>query len=501
MHTGRWRALLVVLVPAFSVPAQQPAGPERIKVAVERLEAAFRGTEEIEQVEAIEEAAGLVDPEIIALVARGFRSRSTAVREKAIETLGRTPHPDALKALHDLYRTDTRLRENEELFADLLTAIGRHGDKSSIPLLGEVSFKHLTVRSGRARIMGLARIRDKAAVEALVQLSRQAGPVRRKKSVETKWSAKFRPYMRAALVILTGQDFEYSRPEWRAWWYGNEEAFEVSRERPPVAAEIREIWERFWGEPYDERGEAPRKAPLGAPFEPVSSPTREQVEEAVEALKTAYGDDDESVRIEAIQTHGAVLDKRVIHWLARGLRDKSSRVRTAAVDTLGWTRHTEALKQLHRMYRREHKILANEDESLFAALLKAIGRHGDESSVVVLADNPFSGLTLATAKARILGLGNIRSRKSLETLVKGMRLAGGNPRRSRRYGEPRFMQDFRLALAVLTGEDLGDTKEAWEEWWRGAKRAFKVSKERPPLDDALRRRWEEYWREPYDARG
>ena len=66
--------------------------------------------------------------------------------------LGHTDHPDALKALHSLYWRDKNLgKRSEYLFALLLTEIGRHGDRSSIKVLGDHPFRNLTLASGRAR--------------------------------------------------------------------------------------------------------------------------------------------------------------------------------------------------------------------------------------------------------------------------------------------------------------------------------------------------------------
>ncbi|MHC4932740.1 MAG: HEAT repeat domain-containing protein, partial [Planctomycetota bacterium] len=176
---------------------------------------------------------------------------------------------------------------------------------------------------------------------------------------------------------------------------------------------------------------------------------------------------------------------------------KKEKVQIAAIDALGWSKHADALKQLHRLYRRDRSL--SKKEEAFAHLLKAIGRHGHKSSIKVLMDNVFKGLTLETGKARIMGLGNIREKESVEELIKGMKLAGGNPPRSNRYGQPRFIDWFRLAMLVLTGEDRGGDKEAWDRWWRENKKAFRMSRERPKISEELQDKWEGYWKEPYNG--
>jgi len=156
--------------------------------------------------------------------------------------------------------------------------------------------------------------------------------------------------------------------------------------------------------------------------------------------------------------------------------------------------YRKALKALHRLYKRDKAL--RENEVLFARLLQAIGRHSDRSSIEVLKDNPFDHLTVASGRARILGLGRIRDVRSVESLIAGMQLAG-NDARGRRTGQPRHSDDFRLALTSLTGEDRGLAKDAWISWWRDAKNGFKVAPERPSLPPDLKTAWESYWNEAY----
>ena len=68
-----------------------------------------------------------------------------------------------------------------------------------------------------------------------------------------------------------------------------------------------------------------------------------------------------------------------------------------------------------------------------------------------------------------------------------------NPRQSRRRRE-------RLALAVLSGQDLGTSKLPWIDWWRDAKKAFKVAAQHPRIAPELWAAWEEYWGETYPTK-
>jgi hypothetical protein len=197
-----------------------------------------------------------------------------------------------------------------------------------------------------------------------------------------------------------------------------------------------------------------------------------------------------------IRSQGGINSPEVVHALAKGLRSKDEGVKIETIAALGWNQSPEALKQLHRLYRREGKLLAKQEDA-YAALFKAIGRHGDKSSLTVLADSPFKGLTPQVAEARILGIANIRERDSIEALMKGMRLTteetGGRRPRSVET-RSRGMRFFRPALCVLTGVDNGESDEQWQAWWRDVKKKFRVAEKRPasaPSD--VKRYWAAYW--------
>jgi HEAT repeat protein len=483
--------LLAVLALAPAAWAQPLTKDE----AVAKLTSAFQSKDEILQLEAIEESARLDEPEVIKRIARGLRAKSPAVRSAAMRALGGMRHPDGLKALHSTYRNDRQLRTNEELFALLLKSIGRHGDPGSVKILADHPFDHLTVGSGTARIMGLGNIRANASVEELVKASRKAGDSARRRRSWSDWRRKFDMPYRTALTVLTGKDLGASRSAWQDWWRQKRRTFKVPAARPRVPAEVSEYFERYWGVSYQEGGPAADRDPLGSPYGRIENPSAARVKEAVDDLKEAFKSKDDAVRVSAIEAHAGVIHPDVVRAIAQGLRGKSVAVRMAAVDALGWMKLREALKQLHRMYRREKDL--SRQEELFAALLKAIGRHGDKSSIKVLASDPFKNLTIASGNARILGLGRIRERDSVETLMKGLRLTGQNHRRSRRASEPRFIDAFRASLAILTGEDVGASKLAWEQWWRENKRGFKMEKTQPRIPPDLQARWEAYWNEPY----
>jgi hypothetical protein len=238
-----------------------------------------------------------------------------------------------------------------------------------------------------------------------------------------------------------------------------------------------------------------------SPYPREDDPSPDRVKEATDALTAAFKGKDPAAQEAAIRAHGGVNADPVVHALAKGLRERNESVKTAAIDALGWHPSREALKQLHRLYRREAKLLAKQPVP-YAALFKAIGRHGDKSSLDVLGDNPFKGLTVEVAEARILGIANVRDKRSVEGLLKGMRLwtddgDGGVGGRRDNTGS-RGMRFFRPALCVLTGVDNGMVDEAWHRWWRENKNKFKMSPTRPETAPAdVKAYWKAFWGEDY----
>jgi hypothetical protein len=183
-----------------------------------------------------------------------------------------------------------------------------------------------------------------------------------------------------------------------------------------------------------------------------------------------------------------VVDPRVIEVIAsKGLRHADPAVRSAAVDALGRMEHPDALAALHATLERDRKQLKEEPPRL-AALLRAIARHGSESSIPVLTEDIFQSPDRGILTARILGLARIRSPKSVEELFKLMRLA---PRQ--RVND--YMEDFRLALVALTGVDKGTDQQLWLEWYGDHKSKLEIAPDMPELPRELRRRWNAFWGE------
>jgi len=478
-------ALLVFAVP---LAAQQPSPDEAVKT----LESAFADGGEEQKVDAIRTAGRVEDDRVVARLASAMRDPARAVRRAAIDELGWNPSPKALERLTQDYWKNTALRDDAELFALLLKAIGRHGDPKSVTVLIDSPFNNLTLANGTARLMGLGNIRSKEAAKALVDLSKRAAPNRGRRGGADPWPETFGPAFRTALTVLTGQDLGMSRAAWQKWWSENEKGFNVAAERPQVPEDVAKYFEQYWEIPYGGGGKVVL-APRGSPYGWVEKPSPEQVKAAVDDLKAAFASGNDDEIIAAIEANEKINDPEVVRWVAKGLSRKKASVQIAAIDALGWMKGKDALRQLHRLYHRDRSL--NKKEDVFAALLKAIGRHGDKSSIEVLSDSPFKGLTVESGRARILGLGNIRDRRSVDELVKGLRYSGDS--RGRKSKDPVFMDDFRLAFAVLTGVDCGASRDAMDAWWRENKKGFKMAADRPPLPPDLQARWAHYWGTPY----
>ncbi len=190
-------------------------------------------------------------------------------------------------------------------------------------------------------------------------------------------------------------------------------------------------------------------------------------------------------RAAAISRCHELPDPEVIGLVRRGLDDKDERVVEAAVTALGKLKHKSSLEALHAYLKREKKKLEANDR-LYPLLLKEIGRHGDEGSIALLSDDAFDQRAYATGQARIMALGNIRSAKSIEALIDMSKKVGVH----RMDG---LRQDMRLALARLTGRDLGAVSTQWVAWWQDNKKGFEMTKTPPKLEPAMERQWARYW--------
>lgn len=220
--------------------------------------------------------------------------------------------------------------------------------------------------------------------------------------------------------------------------------------------------------------------------EPPSPPDPKLVAEAVLDLREAFEEGDSKARVEAIERRAVVPAPEVVEWIAKGLPlAKEPLVRAASLNALRWMEHPDALETLHRTYVKAKEF--RKDPELHVVILKAIGQHGDASSIEHLADYSAKDTTGPVRKARIYGLGMVREKESVERLFELMRKIGP------RHAQPQ-MDQFRLSLVILTGDDHGGTsQEKWQSWWKDAAKKFEVAEKPPELPAAMQRTWNDFW--------
>ena len=226
-------------------------------------------------------------------------------------------------------------------------------------------------------------------------------------------------------------------------------------------------------------------------------PSKELVASTVDALQTAYKSKEATRMAEAIEAAREVLHADVIKLVAKALKDKAVEVQNAAIDALRWMDHPDALKALVGHWKKSKEL--RRDPERAPTLLKAIGQHASPSSIKLLADNVFENPARKVVQARILGLGRVRDAKAVDTLIDLLAKQGAG-RGGRGGGNTGAMNDFRTALTVLTGRDLGRDQNAWRRWWNDNEKGFKVSAELPKLPRDIEGIWKRYWGLENDTR-
>src|SRR5262245_51777973 len=219
-------------------------------------------------------------------------------------------------------------------------------------------------------------------------------------------------------------------------------------------------------------------------------PDPAQVKSAVEALDRAWKSGAAADKAKALQAATEVVHPDVIAAVKRGLKDKDKLVQSAAIEALRWMDHPLALEALHETYKRDAELL--KDDDLTVTLLKAIGQHGSESSIDLLADFEFGDTHHPVQRARILSLSGIRSAKSVEALIALMQKVGPAGRGG--LGPlGGHVDDLRLSLQALTGVDQGPARDPWIRWWNENKKTLVVSKELPLLPLEREKEYRAFW--------
>ena len=214
-----------------------------------------------------------------------------------------------------------------------------------------------------------------------------------------------------------------------------------------------------------------------------AEPTPERVGAAVADLRAAYAQKDLDLLVGALAAN-RVSASKVVALLAKGLDHKSPKIRQAALEALRFTPHTLALRKLHNLCKRNSKLC--EDEQLGPLLYKAIGQHGQVSSIPFLTDKLLSVVNPDIIRARIFALGHIRDRKAIDALIELQRAAKPGV-------VARYARALRMSLMQVTGVDRGESAERWRSWWSDHKAKFEVPEHPPLLPNDLQRAWDSFW--------
>ncbi len=226
--------------------------------------------------------------------------------------------------------------------------------------------------------------------------------------------------------------------------------------------------------------------------EPADGPSAEDVARVESALDQAYRANDEKAIQAALEAAQGVPHAAVVRKVVVALNDERPEVVLAAVQALRWLAHPAAVEALERLARDKKRMKSPE---LFGAVLRALGQHAAPSSIAILARDPFEPKDHTCVRARIFGLGRIRSVESLEALIGILGTTGPDGRERRVQGH---MDDARLSLMLLTGVDQGRSPELWERWWRANKKTFRIPDQAPLLPRELREPWDQFFGLPME---
>lgn len=235
-------ALLLALPPQDKPAAPAEAPPPdaaAIKEAVTGIELAQKSKDPDLLAAALEVAQAVPAPEVAEAAAKLLDDKERTVRLAATECLRHLAHDKARELLErHVKRREKALHDDPEAHGLLLRAVAQHGSAKSIGLLTDNPWGNPDHRVIRARLLGLGNIRVDQALEAVMDLTNQAG----KNKVE--------PYMddvRTALVVLSGEDKGPALDAWRSWWNEKGKDAHVAPQPPEqLPREVQARWNGFW---------------------------------------------------------------------------------------------------------------------------------------------------------------------------------------------------------------------------------------------------------------
>ncbi len=255
---------LLLCFPAFS-PTQTPApSPTEVqqpqlpapKEAAKRLRDTLKAKDDAASIAALKELGTLADPLITKEVNKALKFQSPEVMVAALEALRFNPDPSALKYLTQA-RKNKELHKNTQLAVAYAYALGQKASPKCIPALTD----NLNATSGvpaevlKAKISALGRIRDKDAVEAIMDYCNTT----RRGGRNVGGINNIMREAQRSLFILTGVDQGSSLEAWKDWWYDARKTIKISKEPWPLEnPKIQRQWEQLWMSPAEK--EAAKRA-------------------------------------------------------------------------------------------------------------------------------------------------------------------------------------------------------------------------------------------------
>ena len=240
--------LPLVLAPGISAsvqPVAQEIAPQKgltkkqLRTTLAALKTALKAKEPATRIAGLDQAATVVHKDVIAGIGKALHDSTPAVRQHALDLLGKLDHEAALKTLHDFARKGRRkLEDDTEQYALLLKSIARHGSAQSLDYLTDRFWETRDRELVRARILSIANVRDKQAVEALFEAMGKGN---------RRQLAAHMGEFRLALNVLLAVDQGASQDRWRSWWNTNKKTFQVVDKMPKLPNDSLREWRRFWG--------------------------------------------------------------------------------------------------------------------------------------------------------------------------------------------------------------------------------------------------------------
>ncbi|MGB0685991.1 MAG: HEAT repeat domain-containing protein [Planctomycetota bacterium] len=183
------------------------------------------------------------DKAVVKEIAKSLKSKQEAVALAAITALRWNEHADAIDALLKAAK-DKKLMAIEKLAIELTYALGQKADTKALKALTDgytVTAKGLGDLM-KAKTLALGRIRDKAAVEAILDFINSGA--RRRGERRMPQDALI------ALHVLTGQEPGKQVSDWMDWWYEEKGSLKIHAEEWPLPdGRAQRQWDRLWEDP------------------------------------------------------------------------------------------------------------------------------------------------------------------------------------------------------------------------------------------------------------